>query len=53
MDTFDKSVLREYDALPNPAYVIDQGGFIVFKSSWADVHKVEVALDALLHKKGR
>ena len=48
VDTFDKTVLREYDPLPNPAYVIDQDGFIVFKSSWADVQKVEVVLDALL-----
>ncbi|MEM7098399.1 MAG: redoxin domain-containing protein [Pseudomonadota bacterium] len=47
VDTFEKTVLRNYDPLPNPAYVIDEDGYIVFKSSWADVEKVDRVLASL------
>ncbi|MEM8984083.1 MAG: redoxin domain-containing protein [Pseudomonadota bacterium] len=50
VDSFDKDVLRKYDPLPNPAYVIDAEGRIVFKSSWADADKVDVVLSALVER---
>ena len=48
VDSFESTVLRSYEWLPNPAYVIDENGTIVFKSAWADVGKIETVLDILL-----
>ncbi|MED5462225.1 MAG: deiodinase-like protein, partial [Pseudomonadota bacterium] len=48
VDSFESTVLRSYEWLPNPAYVIDENGTIVFKSAWADVDKIETVLDILL-----
>ncbi len=48
VDSYESSVLRSYDWLPNPAYVIDADGTIVFKSTWADVAKIETVIDTLL-----
>ena len=41
-------VLELYDPVPSSAYVIDPGGPIVFRSTWADSRKVEQVLDQLL-----
>lgn len=48
VDGIDEKVLEAYGELPNPAYVIDRQGTIVFKSTWADSHKVEQVIDSLL-----
>jgi hypothetical protein len=37
--------------VPNAAFVVDQDGYIVFKSQWADVHKIEMVIDQLLAAK--
>jgi len=51
VDPIDESTLREYGIVPNAAFVVDQEGYIVFKSQWADVHKIELVIDQLLAAK--
>jgi len=34
--------------VPNAAFVIDREGFIVFKSQWADIRKIEQVVQQLL-----
>ena len=48
VDSYEGTVLGLYDRLPNPAYVIDANGTIVFKSTWADAEKIEMVIDKLL-----
>ncbi|SVC20156.1 uncharacterized protein METZ01_LOCUS273010, partial [marine metagenome] len=48
VDSYEGTVLGLYDRLPNPAYVIDANGTIVFKSTWADAEKIETVIDKLL-----
>ncbi len=48
VDPIDERTLRAYGMVPNAAFVIDRDGVIVFKSQWADVHKVEQVIDQLM-----
>ncbi|MBJ88365.1 MAG: hypothetical protein CMO98_00755 [Woeseia sp.] len=48
VDSYEGTVLGLYDHLPNPSYVIDENGTIVFKSTWADADKIETVIDRLL-----
>ena len=48
VDSYEGTVLGLYDRLPNPSYVIDENGTIVFKSTWADADKIETVIDRLL-----
>ncbi len=48
VDGMDDKVLKAYGAVPNPAFVIDRNGTLVFKAIWADAAKVERVLDELL-----
>lgn len=50
VDDIDETVLDHYSGLPNPAYVIDRQGRIVFHSTWADAGKVKVVIDYLLQQ---
>jgi hypothetical protein len=34
--------------VPNAAFVVDREGFVVFKSQWADVRKIEQVVRQLL-----
>lgn len=48
VDGIDEKVLEAYGELPNPAYVLDRDGIVVFKSTWADSGKIELVIDSLL-----
>ncbi len=48
VDPIDERTLRDYGIVPNAAFVVDKDGFIVFKSQWADVHKIEQVIEQLL-----
>lgn len=48
VDGVDDRVLKAYGAVPNPAFVIDRKGTLVFKETWADAAKVERVIDRLL-----
>jgi hypothetical protein len=34
--------------VPNAAFIVDKEGFIVFKSQWADIRKIEQVVQQLL-----
>ena len=51
VDPIDESTLRAYGMVPNAAFVVDEDGYIVFKSQWADVNKIEVVLEQMLAAK--
>lgn len=48
VDPADEPTLKDYGIVPNAAFVIDREGYIVFKSQWADVHKIREVIDQLL-----
>ena len=48
VDGVDEIVLDAYGGVPNPAYVVDRDGVIVFRSTWADSRKIEQVLETLL-----
>lgn len=48
VDPADERTLKDYGIVPNAAFVIDRDGYIVFKSQWADVHKIKQVVDQLL-----
>jgi len=48
VDGVDDAVAKAYGEFPNPAFVIDRNGTLVFKSTWADAAKVEHVIDALI-----
>ena len=47
VDPIDERTLNDYGVVPNPGFVVDHEGYIVFKSQWADVHKIEQVIDQL------
>jgi hypothetical protein len=51
VDPVDERTLKDYGIVPNAAFVVDRDGYIVFKSQWADVHKIEMVIDQLLAAK--
>jgi thiol-disulfide isomerase/thioredoxin len=51
VDGINEKVLNAYGDLPNPAYVVNQKGIVVFKSTWADAGKIEQVVDSLLEFK--
>ena len=48
VDPIDERTLKDYGIVPNGAFVVDQNGYIVFKSQWADVHKIKQVIGQLL-----
>lgn len=52
VDDIDERVLSSYGNAPNPSYVIDPEGTIVFRSTWTDSKKLGQVLDALLAERG-
>ena len=48
VDPIDERTLKDYGIVPNAAFVVDRDGYIVFKSQWADVRKVEQVIDQLM-----
>ena len=48
VDPADERTLKDYGIVPNAAFVVDKDGYIVFKSQWADVHKIEQVINQLL-----
>ena len=48
VDGVNDKVLKAYGDAPNPAFVIDRNGTVVFKETWADAKKVEYVLDELI-----
>jgi hypothetical protein len=48
VDPIDERTLKDYGIVPNAAFVVDRNGYIVFKSQWADVHKIEAVINQLL-----
>ena len=52
VDGVDEVVLDAYGGVPNPAYVVDRDGVIVFRSTWADSRKIKQVLDTLLSGDG-
>lgn len=48
VDGLDNRVLDQYGRVPNSAFVIDQNGVLVFRSTWADSRKIETVVDKLL-----
>ena len=48
VDPIDERTLKDYGMVPNAAFVVDREGFIVFKSQWADVRKIEQVVQQLL-----
>jgi len=48
VDPIDERTLKDYGIVPNAAFVVDREGYIVFKSQWADVHKIEQVIRQLL-----
>ncbi len=51
VDNFDAKVLRTYGNVPNPAYVVDEKGRIVFRAAWADSKKIEFIVDEMIKRK--
>ncbi|MDG2071248.1 MAG: redoxin domain-containing protein [Pseudomonadales bacterium] len=47
VDPIDERTLKDYGIVPNAAFVVDHEGYIVFKSQWADINKVERVVDQL------
>ena len=48
VDPIDERTLKDYGMVPNAAFVVDREGFIVFKSQWADIRKIEQVVQELL-----
>ncbi len=48
VDGLDDRVVDLYGKVPNSAFVLDQNGTMVFRSTWADSDKIRVVLDKLL-----
>ena len=48
VDPINEPTLKDYGVVPNAAFVVDREGFIVFKSQWADVRKIEQVVQQLL-----
>jgi peroxiredoxin len=48
VDPIDEPTLKDYGVVPNAAFVVDREGFIVFKSQWADIRKIERVVEQLL-----
>ena len=48
VDPIDERTLKDYGIVPNAAFVVDEDGYLVFKSQWADAHKIEAVIDQLL-----
>jgi len=48
VDPIDEPTLKDYGMVPNAAFVVDREGFVVFKSQWADVRKIERVVQQLL-----
>ena len=48
VDPIDERTLKDYGMVPNAAFVVDREGFVVFKSQWADVRKIEQVVQQLL-----
>jgi len=48
VDPIDEPTLKDYGVVPNAAFVVDREGFIVFKSQWADIRKIEQVVEQLL-----
>jgi len=48
VDPVDERTLQDYGIVPNAAFVVDREGYIVFKSQWADVHKIRQVIDQML-----
>jgi hypothetical protein len=48
VDPIDERTLKDYGMVPNAAFVVDREGFVVFKSQWADVRKIERVVQQLL-----
>ena len=48
VDPIDEPTLKDYGVVPNAAFVVDRGGFVVFKSQWADIRKIERVVEQLL-----
>jgi hypothetical protein len=55
VDDLRGSIHRKYSKLPNPAFLIDKSGRVIFRSVWANPEALAVALDDLLkwqHERG-
>lgn len=48
VDGISETALQSYGMVPNPAFVVDREGRLVFKAQWSDVRKVESVIDSLL-----
>ena len=48
VDPIDERTLKDYGMVPNAAFIVDREGFIVFKSQWADIRKIEQVVQQLL-----
>lgn len=48
VDNMDEQFRAELGRLPNVAYVVNKDGIVHYKSSWADVDKIDKALAELL-----
>ncbi len=48
IDEMDNEVRTTYGRLPNSAYIIDKGGKIIHKESWANIEGWGEILDKLL-----
>ena len=48
VDPIDERTLKDYGMVPNAAFIIDREGFLVFKSQWADIRKIDQVLQQLL-----
>ena len=48
VDPIDERTLKDYGMVPNAAFVVDREGFVVFKSQWADIRKIEQVVQRLL-----
>ena len=48
VDPIDERTLKDYGMVPNAAFVVDREGFVVFKSQWADIRKIEQIVQRLL-----
>ena len=48
VDPIDEPTLKDYGVVPNAAFVVDREGFVVFKSQWADIRKIEQVVEQLL-----
>ena len=52
VDPIDERTLKDYGMVPNAAFVVDREGFVVFKSQWADIRKIEQVVQQLLVAEG-